>query len=145
MRRSVLLAHQRTGERKVAATDLEHELLTISEAAILLKVSTVTIQRWLKQGRLRAYHLGPRYIRIRRSDLDKILTPLEREEVESTVREITPIHIEPLTEDQVRQGLEAIKEAKALREEVRAKRGGQLLSPSWPLIRKAREERSKRL
>ncbi len=55
--------------------DLDGELLTIAEAAKLLKVSTVTLGRWLKQGRLPAYHVGPRAVRIRRQDLAALLTP----------------------------------------------------------------------
>ncbi len=50
-------------------------LVTMREAAELLKVSPVTIKRWLKQGRLRAYHVGPRAIRIKQEDLQALLTP----------------------------------------------------------------------
>jgi excisionase family DNA binding protein len=35
------------------------DLLTLKEAATLLKVSVVTLRRWIKQGRLPAYHVGP--------------------------------------------------------------------------------------
>lgn len=49
--------------------------LTVQEAARLLKVSTVTIKRWLKQGRLRAYHVGPRAIRIKQEDIEGMITP----------------------------------------------------------------------
>ena len=49
------------------------DLLTRAEAAKLLKVSPVTISRWLKQGRLPAYRLGPRAVRIRRADLEGLL------------------------------------------------------------------------
>ena len=53
----------------------EDDLLTIPEAAATLKVSPVTISRWLKQGRLTAYRLGPRAVRIRRDDLVEVLKP----------------------------------------------------------------------
>ena len=42
----------------MVAEDPEHDLLTIAETARALKVSTVTIHRWLKQDRLPSYHLG---------------------------------------------------------------------------------------
>lgn len=54
---------------------MESDLLTIPEAAAALKVSPVTISRWLKQGRLPAYRMGPRAVRIRRDDLAEVLTP----------------------------------------------------------------------
>jgi excisionase family DNA binding protein len=57
------------------STDLGTDLLTLPEAAKLLKVSTVTLGRWLKDGRLPAYRVGPRAVRIRRQDLDAMLTP----------------------------------------------------------------------
>lgn len=126
----------------------DDEFLTIAEAARLLKVSAVTIKRWLKQGILPAYHVGPRHVRIRYSDLAKVLTPLVREEVK-VVREIMPIKTEltirPLSQEEAKERLAAIKEAKAFREEVLSERGGKPFSPSWPLIRRAREERSRTL
>ena len=50
-------------------TNADLDLLTIAEAAKLLKVSTITVHRWLKGGRLPAHHLGPKTVRIRRIDL----------------------------------------------------------------------------
>ena len=50
-------------------------------AAKLLKVSRVTVHRWLKQGQLRAYHVGPRAVRINRQDLQRVIVPTRREEV----------------------------------------------------------------
>src|SRR3989304_2296808 len=53
----------------------EDGLLTIADAARLLKVSVVTVKRWLKQGRLHAYRVGPRSIRIKREDLNALVRP----------------------------------------------------------------------
>ncbi len=131
------------------ATDIDMDLLTTAEAAKLLKISVVTLQRWLKQGRLRAFRLGPRAVRIRRSDLDELLLPLTPEaghilfETEKVYKSLD--EIPRLTEDEKRKQLEAIEAARAFREEVAARRGGKPFSPSWPLIRKAREERSRQL
>ncbi|GEM_PF-3378766 len=58
------------------AVEQDTELVTVQEAALLLKVSPVTIKRYLKQGRLRGYHLGPRALRIKREDLSRSLTPM---------------------------------------------------------------------
>lgn len=128
--------------------DTETQLLTIAETARELKVSTVTVQRWLKQGRLRAYRLGPRRIRVQRTDLDKLLVPLSREEIntldERVMEDMSEI-LRPMTEAEVRDQLVAISEARALREQMLAERNGRPFPESWPEIRAARQERSKRL
>ena len=124
------------------------DLLTVPEAAKMLKVSAVTLRRWIKQGRLPAYHVGPRQVRIRQEDLTKVLTPTRPAEG-SAIKEGTPISttltVRPLTEDEVAQQLRAIEESEAFIERMRAKRGGELLSSSAPLIRRARAERSRQL
>ena len=122
--------------------DRDLDLLTLGEAAKLLKVSVVTLRRWIKQGRLPAYHVGPRKVRIKRSDLTKAFTPTHPEEV-SAMPERIPVR--PLTDAEVRQGLEALKESEAFLQRLRERRKGQPLAPSWPLIRQEREARSKRL
>ena len=124
------------------------DLVAVAEAAELLKVSTVTLRRWIKQGRLPAYHVGPRKVRIRREDLTKALTPTHQAEG-SAIKEGTPISttltVRPLTEDEVAQQLRAIEESEAFIQNMRATRGGKPLSSSVPLIRRARAERSRQL
>ena len=51
------------------------DLLTIAEAAEILKVSAVTVSRWRRQGRLPTLKIGPRAVRIRRADLDQVSRP----------------------------------------------------------------------
>lgn len=46
------------------------ELLTIEEAANILKVSKVQIYRLWKKGELPVVRMGRRYTRIRRQDID---------------------------------------------------------------------------
>jgi excisionase family DNA binding protein len=118
------------------------DLLTLTEAAKLLKVSVVTLRRWIKQGRLPAYHVGPRKLRIKRCDLTKAFTPTYQEEVSAVPERIT---VRPLTDAEVSQGLEALKESAVFIEQLRERRKEQPLAPSWPLIRQEREARSKRL
>jgi excisionase family DNA binding protein len=59
----------------------DNGLLTVKEAAALLKVSTATIKRYLKSGRLPGYQVGPRAIRIRRDDLAQVMHPTQTQEV----------------------------------------------------------------
>jgi excisionase family DNA binding protein len=126
----------------IRSLDRDLDLLTLTEAATILKVSVVTLRRWIKQGRLPAYHVGPRQVRIRRSDLAQAFTPTSQEEVSAMPESLT---IKPLTDEAVREGLEALKESEALLQHLRERRQGQPLAPSWPLVRKEREERSQRL
>jgi excisionase family DNA binding protein len=50
------------------------ELLTIDEAAQAIDCSPTTVTRWIKSGRLPAVTLPSGRYRVRRDDLDKLLT-----------------------------------------------------------------------
>jgi len=54
----------------------EGDYYTASEAARALRVSRTTIWRWIGEGRLAAYHVGGRTLRIRREDVRKALRPV---------------------------------------------------------------------
>ena len=58
---------------------------------------------------------------------------------------LTQWGMQPLTEEQKQQALQALKEAKMLRAEMLAKRGGKLFSDSTEIIREQREERAAQL
>jgi len=117
------------------------DLLTVAEAVRLLKVSRNTLHRWRKEGRLRAYHAGPKAVRFRRGDLEALLTPAPRAAV-SRVKESQPTTITPLTDEQQQQVLDAVTASRAFQDQLLAKRDGQPFDASWPLIRAGREERS---
>ena len=127
----------------------EDELLTVAETARLLKVSTVTIHRWLKQGRLPSYRVGPRAVRVRRADLNAVVHRADADEAQSPgpgYRIVTSIEdIRPLTEEEKQRVLAALERSKARGERILARRGGVPLDESWPMIREAREERSRQI
>jgi excisionase family DNA binding protein len=50
--------------------------LTVDEAAAYLGVARNTIKNYINDGRLRAFKLGPRMLRVRQSDVDALLTEL---------------------------------------------------------------------
>ena len=128
----------------MVAVDPEHDFLTVAEAARILKVSTVTVHRWLKQGRLPSYHLGPRYIRIRRSDLGAILKPAGRSKAgapEEDGHDGVNLTVRPLTDEELARGLAAFESSERLIEQMKAQRQGDPLPSSWKLIRRARLER----
>lgn len=130
-------------------TNSDAELLTIAEAARLLKVSTVTLHRWLRDGRLPAYHAGPRAIRIRRGDLRRMLVPAHRRaKAPATAdNQALPVGatVRPLTDEEIERGLAVLEASRRLGARILARRGGQPLDESWPIIHEAREERSKDL
>jgi len=136
----------------------ESEWLTKAEAAETLKVSQITVSRWIKQGRLAASRVGPRAIRIRRSDLDAVVTPL-RDAGEAMrdagpppshqpvwVQQLNPELIAtlgpPMTAEEKERALEALEIARVHREQAAAERGGVPFPPSWPLMRQSLEERT---
>lgn len=51
------------------------ELLSIPDSARLIGAHPNTIRNLVASGKLPAYRIGPRLVRIRRSDLLSILTP----------------------------------------------------------------------
>lgn len=51
------------------------DLLTVSEAADILRVGHETVRRRVRNGSIPACRLGTRSIRIRRADVEKIATP----------------------------------------------------------------------
>jgi excisionase family DNA binding protein len=52
------------------------ELLTVDETARLLKVTQITVRRFIAEGRLPAVRVG-RAVRVRREALDQLLKPVE--------------------------------------------------------------------
>ena len=59
------------------AEEMQNELFSVKEAAEFLGVSESTIRRYISDGRLLAYRLGnERLIRIKRQDLEKLLSPI---------------------------------------------------------------------
>ncbi len=57
----------------------DEEYCTVPEAAALLRVNPSTVWRWIEAGRLPAYRVGLRSIRIKRRHLDRIVTPVNAE------------------------------------------------------------------
>jgi excisionase family DNA binding protein len=56
----------------------EPSILTIKEAAELLRCTERSIQRWHRSGKLPSFKLGVNYTRFRRDDVLAMLSPVER-------------------------------------------------------------------
>jgi excisionase family DNA binding protein len=52
------------------------ELIGLQESADLCNVDPRTIRRWIAAGRINAYRVGPRLIKIDVAELDKVLRPV---------------------------------------------------------------------
>lgn len=118
----------------IAAHDQASELLTVREAAAYLKVSPVTVKRYLRQGRLRGIHLSSRAVRVRRTDLDRFLTPGKREE-EATMPKEPYVRSTPPPDEEIARRRRLLQEILAAREQA-------AIAPltTADLVRLAREE-----
>lgn len=59
-----------------AKTQRQSRLVSIPVAAERLDVSTKTLRRYIADGRLTAYRLGPKLLRVDLDELDAMLRPL---------------------------------------------------------------------
>jgi excisionase family DNA binding protein len=50
------------------------EFLTVAEVASILKLNQQTVRNWIDTGKLPAVRIGPRRVRIRRSDFDRLIS-----------------------------------------------------------------------
>ena len=51
-------------------------LIGLQEAAARCNVDPRTIRRWIAAGRINAYRVGPRLIKVDAAELDKVLRPV---------------------------------------------------------------------
>jgi excisionase family DNA binding protein len=126
------------------------EYLTAPQAARLLKVSTMTVWRWIKAGKLPAVRVGERSVRLKRADLNGVIRPAREGTAVSATPERRPLPVlsgprGPLSDAEIERALVALAEARAFAGALRQRRGGRPLTPSADVIREAREERSRRL
>jgi len=125
------------------ATRDSDEFVTVDQAAALLDVDRSTVRRWIGRGRLPAYRIGERHVRLKRSDLDRVVTPIAHSPThQPDVRE-SVVRPAPLTSEEKAEALAVAKRARELRHELRDRWGAtQRDLLAYELINLAREERS---
>ena len=111
---------------------------TVSEAARELSVSVPTVWRWVNSGKLRAYRIGGRTIRIRREDLAAMVTPARERSIAETATEAYGAGTKVTT---MAEWERTLAEINRLHARILKRRGGKPLPSSVELIREAREER----
>lgn len=125
---------------------IDDTYLTVAEAATLLRVAPSTIRRWIKQGDVPAYRMGPRRVTLKRTDLDALVTPTHsNSEKGDDVSHTDPGEIRTLTPEEVRRRLKALARAERHAKELLARRGGIPLRPTLDIIHEMREERMREL
>ncbi|MFN8593662.1 MAG: helix-turn-helix domain-containing protein [Thermomicrobiales bacterium] len=144
----------------------DDDYLTVKEAATLLRVAPGTVRRWIRAGEVPAYYLGSHRVALRRNDVVNLITPIPPEiDLDDNTRDLSESDIDALleriraegranrvqfkgrrlSEDEVQRGLEAMKHARQLSDEILARRGGKLFPPSWITINEMRDERTRQL
>jgi excisionase family DNA binding protein len=119
----------------------ERDYLTPAEAARQLHVSVSTIWRWIEKGKLPAYRVGERSIRIKKQDLSKVITPVKEGTLIVRFPAKGTLRVElPLDSD---KGDDFLERAKRLREAILRERNGVPLPDGAEDIRAAREERDR--
>jgi excisionase family DNA binding protein len=114
-------------------------LVTVKEAAALLRVSPSTIWRWIESGRLEAYRVGPKRVFIDRSDVIALITPVRPDD--AIITDLEDLHRQMTEEERERLRI-WIEDMKKIHAEMLAERGGKPFSDSTELINEARDERS---
>jgi excisionase family DNA binding protein len=117
----------------------DRDLVTVPEAARLLRVSTSTVRRLIDRGQLPSYRVGQRSVRLNRRELGRALAP---------VAPSRPVVLPPPrkpTREESEAWLEALDKAREFRERLLESRGGVPFPDSVDLINAGREERTRQI
>jgi excisionase family DNA binding protein len=124
------------------AAPSDEALLSVAEAAQLLRISQSTLWRWIGEARVPAYRMGPKRVWLKRTDLDLLMNPARTERREDD----TPRTVgQPLTAVERARRLAAIEKARKFQARVLASRGGKPFGESSELLHEMREERMRQL
>lgn len=121
------------------------QLIPVSQAATLLAVHISTLRRWIRQGKLPAYRVGDKGIRVHYGDVLRLLTPLpagtpqKGRHVKATEEAAVT---RCLTKEEQTRGLAALGELRRLRVKDLKRRGGKPYPDASDLIEQMREERT---
>jgi excisionase family DNA binding protein len=117
------------------------DFVSVSEAARLLSISEVTLRRWVTHGRIKAYRLGPKKLRLRRRELASLVSPAK---VEAGGRVVNGVVLVPMSSRR-RSDADIVSEARAMLDAQRKRRGNKVVVEAWEDINAARDERSDHL
>ena len=123
------------------------DLLSVAEAARLLRISQSTLWRWIGHGLVPAYRIGPKRVWLKRSELVSITAPAQHGERHGRNEIGNGRTVERLlTSAERERGLAAIAEGRKFQAKLLAARGGAAFDPpGWELLHESREERLRHL
>lgn len=127
-------------DTKKQKTTLVESYLTVAQAAEHLGVHPSTIRRWIDSGLLRAYRLGPKRINVKRSDAERMIAQRRARRDGPPERKASG----RMTKAQQQRGLQALADARRLRDKLAAKYGKSQVE-GWVLLNDSREERTRQL
>jgi|SRR6266536_2025291 len=114
--------------------EVQRDFYSVPQAAKLLGVSPSTVWRWIEADKLSAYRVGPRNIRIKKQDLEKMVQPARENQKEggSTMERI---RIEQPSKEEIARRKAVAAKMLALRQRLN-------IAPlkTSDLVRMAREE-----
>lgn len=119
--------------------------LTAAEVAQFLKVDKSTVRRWIARGKLPAYRAGDKAVRVRLSDVERLIAPLHSRHQTESKAVTESLNVRPLTVEQQQQGLRALADLQRLHDELHAKKGPLELESSGELLAALRDERTQEL
>ncbi len=123
-------------------TTHETRYLTVADAAARLRVSRPTVWRWIDSGRLPAFRVGARSIRIREEDIERVVEPVAPPQSSAKRRlEDQPGYWSHQQGDPNVDVDELLRRLDHHQEEILKRRGGKPFESSVETIRQAREER----
>ena len=121
------------------------DLVSVKDAARLLRVSESTIWRWINEDLLPSYRVGRKRVYLKRAELTPLLRPARAKGGDMAEQERERLHLFPMN-PQRRPGVDPVKQALVLQAKLRAKYGDQRRGPeAWQDINEMREERSREL
>jgi excisionase family DNA binding protein len=127
---------------------LDDEYITVAEAAKALKVSQSTIWRWVNSGELPAHRVGQRGVRLKSTELTRLISPARQGVRKGGVRIELQMERErlsrPMTKEEKEGALAALDAVEQLAKEILARHGLERFTPSSAeLLNESREERTR--
>jgi excisionase family DNA binding protein len=118
------------------------DLVSVREAAQLLRVSESTMWRWIHDGVVRSHRVGKKRVYLKRSELELAVSPAPRRGGLSDA-DRKRLNAVPMSNPD--PNVDPVALARALHERQRKIPGWDTHRPVWEDINEAREERSRQL
>ena len=120
------------------------DLLSVREAARLVRVSESTVWRWINEGVVPSHRVGRKRVYLKRAELTPLLRPARTKGGDMSQREREKLNLSPLNPDRP-PDVDPVAQARALHANWRAEHGGKTMPEAWEDINEARDQRTREL